>query len=40
MSLIITEPHFIFEEIGDDYYMNSKIKCGSVMIKDMTIGGS
>jgi PmbA protein len=28
------------EEIGNDYYMNSKIKCGSVMIKDMTIGGS
>ena len=28
------------EEIGNDYYMNSKIKCGSVMIKDMTIGGN
>ena len=28
------------EEIGVDYYMNSKIKCGSVMINDMTIGGN
>lgn len=28
------------EHIGCDYYENSKIKCGSVMINDMTIGGS
>lgn len=28
------------EEIGNDYYLNSKIKCGSLMINDMTIGGN
>ncbi len=28
------------EEIGNDYYLNSKIKCGSLMINDMTVGGN
>jgi len=28
------------EEIGNDYYLNSKIKCGSIMINDMTVGGN
>ncbi len=28
------------EHIGSDYYENSKIRCGSVMISDMTIGGN
>jgi len=28
------------DEIGCDFYQNSKISCGSVMIKDMTIGGN
>ena len=28
------------EEIGTDFYQNSKINCGSVMIKDITIGGN
>ena len=27
-------------EIGSDYYQNSKITCGSVLINDMTIGGN
>ena len=28
------------DEIGCDFYGNSKINCGSVLIKDMTIGGN
>ena len=28
------------EGIGNDYYLNSKIKCGSLMINDMTVGGN
>ena len=28
------------EEIGNDYYLNSKIKCGSLMINDMTVVGN
>ena len=28
------------DEIGNDYYLNSKIKCGSLMINDMTVGGN
>ena len=28
------------DEIGCDFYENSKINCGSVLIKDMTIGGN
>ena len=28
------------EHIGCDYYENSKIKCGSVMISNMTVGGN
>ena len=28
------------DEIGSDFYGNSKINCGSVLIKDMTIGGN
>ena len=28
------------DEIGCDFYRNSKINCGSVLIKDMTIGGN
>ena len=28
------------DEIGCDFYGNSKISCGSVLIKDMTIGGN
>ena len=28
------------EEIGNDYYLNSKIRCGSLMINDMTVGGN
>ena len=27
-------------EIGSDFYQNSKINCGSVLINDMTIGGN
>ena len=26
--------------LGSDYYQNSKITCGSVLINDMTIGGN
>ena len=28
------------DEVGCDFYQNSKINCGSVLIKDMTIGGN